>query len=83
MMINRSGRRLRGSPAVERPAVERPALRMCGGRPVASLLLHGEDDQDAELGVTDMDEADALVSAAVAMRAQLAVALNVNALAGD
>ncbi|GAB1823536.1 hypothetical protein [Herbidospora sp. RD11066] len=78
MMIKRSGRARQAPPCT---TVDRSATRMHDGRPVAGIVLHA-DDQDAELTVTSIAEADALVSAVIAMRTQLAVALDLNALHG-
>ncbi|WP_157519025.1 hypothetical protein [Herbidospora mongoliensis] len=78
MMIKRSGRPRQARPCT---TVDRSSTCMHDGRPVAAIVLHA-DDQDAELTVTSLDEADALVSAALAMRTQLAVALNANTLHG-
>lgn len=74
MIINRSRRETRPC-----PAVERQVLRISNGQPVAALLLHGDDGQDVELLCRSVEEADQLVRAAVAMSAELAVAVRANA----
>ncbi|WP_204046434.1 hypothetical protein [Acrocarpospora phusangensis] len=71
-MIKRSGRHRHG------PIVERPALVMMGGRPVSGLIVHADNGQDAVLLVTSLRDADDLVSAVVAMRAELKVAIDAN-----
>ncbi len=80
MMIKRSGRARAARPCT---TIDRPATRMHDGRPVAAIVLHA-DDQDAELTVTTLDEAERarVGRARHAQIFKLAVALNANTLHG-